>query len=140
MLTAIDTSVLLDVIAHQSEHHEASSAALAAARKKGALVVCETVYAELAAAFKGDGSKVDGFLSAAGIKLSRSSEGALINAGKLWQSYRANGGPRTRILPDFLVGGHALEEADVLLVRDRGFFRESFKKLRAVDPTKGDKV
>ena len=136
MTTAVDTSVLLDLIARESEHQDAAAVALAQARKKGSIIVCEVVYAELAAAFKGDQKRVDAFLHAAGITLSHSPAEALAHAGKLWQSYRDRGGPRIRILPDFLVGGHALNEADELLTRDRGFFRESFKKLRVVDPSK----
>lgn len=134
--TAVDTSVLLDLIARESEHQEAAAEALAHARKKGALIVSEVVYAELAAAFRGDQGKVDAFLGAAGITLVRSSEAALADAGRLWQAYRAKGGPRTRIITDFLVGAHALSEADELLSRDRGFFRDGFRKLRVIDPSK----
>jgi predicted nucleic acid-binding protein len=137
MTTAVDTSVLLDLIARESEHQDAAATALAKARKKGSIIVCEVVYAELAAAFKGEKKKkVDAFLNAAGITLSRSPEAVLADAGKLWQGYRDRGGPRIRILPDFLVGSHALSEAHELLTRDRGFFRDSFKKLRVVDPSK----
>ena len=134
MATALDTNVLLDLIARQSEYQEVAAAALASARRKGALVICEVVYAELAAAFKGDRKNLDAFLHAAGITLSRSNEDTLAGAGKLWQAYRAKGGPRSRILPDFLVGSHAVAQAEALLTRDRGFYQESFKRLRVINP------
>jgi hypothetical protein len=37
-------------------------------------------------------------------------------------------------VPDFLVGAHALERADALLTRDRGFYRRYFKGLRIIEP------
>jgi predicted nucleic acid-binding protein len=48
--------------------------------------------------------------------------------------HRRRGGARERILADFLIGTHAWMRADRFLTRDRGFYREYFKRLSIVDP------
>ena len=46
----------------------------------------------------------------------------------------ANKGPRERVAPDFLIGAHALTQADALLTADAGFFRSYFEGLRVIAP------
>ena len=62
-------------------------------------------------------------------------EPAATRAGRLWRSFREAGGARRRrIVPDFLIGAHALDRADALLTRDRSFYRRYFKGLRVIEP------
>ena len=61
MITAVDTSVLLDVFLADEEHGSRSKQRLREAYDAGALVVCDVVYAELAPAF-GDREALDGAL------------------------------------------------------------------------------
>ena len=51
MITALDTSVLLDVLTADPAHGRASAAALAQARQEGAILACDVVWAETAAWF-----------------------------------------------------------------------------------------
>jgi len=132
--TAVDTNVLLDILCDSPSHREASLHSLLQAGDEGDLVICEIVYAELAAAFKGKGGKVEAFLEDAGLRLVRTPVGALAEAGRLWRGYRDRGGPRTRMVADFLVGSHALFVSDRLLTRDRGFYAAHFKGFPVWDP------
>ena len=58
-----------------------------------------------------------------------------LEAGKAWKAYRQQGGQRARVAADFLIGAHALYQADQLLTRDRGFYRSYFKRLSIHDPS-----
>ena len=50
-------------------------------------------------------------------------------AGVRWRRYRRAGGPRNRILTDFLIGAHAVAKADAFPSRDRGFYASYFPEL-----------
>jgi predicted nucleic acid-binding protein len=60
---------------------------------------------------------------------------ACLSAASSWRAYREAGGSRTRMVADFLIGGHASAHADRLLTRDRGFYRGYFGDLEIVDAT-----
>ncbi|HVB09064.1 MAG TPA: PIN domain-containing protein [Bacillota bacterium] len=157
-MTAIDTSVLFDVLLDHPRHGQLSSAALQTVLGQGPVVVCAVVYAELAAAFP-DPGQVDGFLGDLGIEAdSRLEPGALAIAATAWKTYSRTRerrlacpvcgtatevscpkcgevlAPRRHILADFLIAGHAAARGARLLTRDRGFFRRYFPTLELVVP------
>ncbi len=136
MITAVDTSVLLDLFLPDPRFAEISSAALREADAAGAMVVCEIVYAELAAQFSRR-AVLDDALSKLDIQVESIDSETAFAAGRAFRKYRDTGGPRARILPDFLIGAHAERRAGCLLSRDRGFYREHFHKVRLIDPAAG---
>jgi len=97
------------------------------------LVICEVVYAELAATFAAQ-QRLDRRLASLGISLLPSSQQTLFEAGKLYASYRLAGGVRTTMVPDFLIGAHALRQADQLASTDRGYLRQHFAGLKLLSP------
>ncbi len=52
MITSVDTNVLLDVLAPGAPHHGQSQEWLIRAYDRGAILVCDIVYAELVPAFR----------------------------------------------------------------------------------------
>ena len=128
MITAVDTSVLLDIFLPDDQHGEQSKQRLRAAYDAGAIIVCDIVYAELAAMFR-DRAALDGALQAINVSASPISTSIAYEAGLRWKRYREAGGPRKRIISDFLIGAHAALAADAFLTRDRGFFSTYFPEL-----------
>ncbi len=134
MITAVDTSVLLDVFAADPDHGERSRAALGACLREGALVACDVVWTETAACFP-DERRAASALERLGVRFSPLDEPAALAAARAWRSYRSAGGRRERVVADFLIGAHAAVHADRLLSRDRGFARRHFRGLTLLDPS-----
>ena len=134
MITAVDSNVLIDVLGADPEFGERSRAALRRARAAGDLIVCDVVWSEVIGAFQDRGA-TEAALDRLRVAFSATDRAASTRAGLAWRAYRRDGGPRARLVADFLVGAHALEQADRLLTRDRGFHRTAFAGLTIVDPT-----
>ena len=136
MITALDTNILLDVFRSVAPQHDESSARVRSAHDAGAIIVCDVVYAELVPGFV-ERAALDGALRAVNARLSPIDSAIAWEAGVRWRRYRRAGGPRTRILADFLIGAHALAAADVFLTRDRGFYETYFPDLMRAPPAPG---
>lgn len=130
MITAVDTSVLLDILRGDERYGPASRERLKTAYDAGAVVVCDIVYAELVPAFN-DRALLDDTLRQINASLSPITTDIAYEAGLRWQRYRRAGGPRERIITDFLIGAHALSTADAFLTRDRRFYVTYFPELAA---------
>ena len=133
MPTAVDSSVLLDVLLEDPQHAAASEAALREAAEQGGLVISEVVVAEIAPVL-GAASVLE-FLSDWKIQFVPSSVQSALLAGEMFQLYLQRGGKRGRVVPDFLIAAHAQFHAAGLLARDRGYYRDYFQKLKLINPT-----
>ena len=128
MITAVDTSVLVDVFIDDAPDHDRSEERLRIALQYGPVIACDIVYAELVPSFD-DRSALDRALGEVGVRLSPVDSSIAYEAGLRWMRYRRAGGPRERIMADFLIGAHAVAEAESLLTRDRGFYGTYFPEL-----------
>lgn len=135
MRTAVDTSVVLDVLSADRRFGERSRAALRSAYDGGALVACDVAWAEIRAFF-GSNEAFEGALGVLGLRFEAVAPEAARLAGRLWrESRKRSTGVRERVIADFLIGAHAQIQAEALLTRDRGFYRSYFRGLRILDPT-----
>lgn len=133
MITAIDTNILLDILVPNEAFYEASANALQDTAGEGSLVVSDIVYAELCIHFETQ-RECDAFLESTEIRVQGLTREAHFLASSAWRIYRQQGGKRTRILADFLIGAHAQKQATRLLSRDRGFYHKLFPSLNLHDP------
>lgn len=133
MITAVDTKIFLDVLLPDRNFCDASTNALESAAVEGSLVICDVVYAELCVYFATQ-EQCDRFLEESGIRVETLTRVSHFAASRVWRTYRKQGGQRTRILADFLIGAHAQLQASRLLSRDRGFYRNLFPELSLIDP------
>ena len=129
MITSVDTSVLLDVFVSGAPHHARSQEWLVGAYDRGAILVCDVVYAELVPAF-GNRSSLDEALREINATISPIDTAIAYEAGLRWARYLQAGGSRERVIADFLIGAHAIANADTFLTRDRGFYATYFPELQ----------
>jgi predicted nucleic acid-binding protein len=128
MISAVDTNILLDVFLPDKLFAEQSARLLKIAYDKGALLICEIVYAELVPQFS-DRHTLDSALATLNISISPSSPDIAFLAGERWGLYKKAGGSRKRIITDFLIGAHATITAERFLTRGRGLYKSYFSEL-----------
>jgi predicted nucleic acid-binding protein len=132
-MTLIDTNILSDVLHREPDFFAASRLALAAASAQGPLLTNIVVFAELSARFPVR-DRLGAVLNRIGIALAPIDTEAAHLAGQAHCLYRQRGGARKAILPDFLIGGHAVSLGAALLTRDTARFASYFPSLTLITP------
>ena len=156
MITAVDTNIILDVLIPGEPFGESSKKLLDHHLSKGKLIICEIVFAELAAKFPSE-DELKLFLTNTGMRLVYSNENSLFLAGSRWTKYARKSDKyrfscgncsnaveltclqcgtkltkRLHVLGDFFIGAHALVQADCILSRDIGVYKTYFDDLQVI--------
>ncbi|MDP1632780.1 MAG: type II toxin-antitoxin system VapC family toxin [Caulobacter sp.] len=132
-MTFVDSNVLLDLGTADPVWADWSARQLEAAILLGPVWINDVVYAELSVRVDRM-EAVDAFLEGLRIEIRPSSRPALFLASKAFANYRARGGARTGVLPDFFIGAQAAIEGLPLLTRDATRFRTHFPTVQLIAP------
>ena len=132
-MTLVDTNVLLDLFTNHLEWADWSIRQLEAASLKGPLAIDDVVYAELSVRFDAI-ETLDAALMETGVSIEPMPRAALFLAGKAFQRYRARGGAKSGVPPDFFIGAHAAVTGWPLLTRDARRYRTAFSRVELVAP------
>ncbi|MFP4260838.1 MAG: PIN domain-containing protein [Opitutales bacterium] len=127
MRTAVDSSVLLDVLTDDPTFAEASETALRKAMAEGVLLVCETVVAEIFPVLGEEA--LNAFFEDWDIRFVPGDLDSAHLAGCHFARYLRRTKKKRLMVPDFLIGAHAQIRSDRLLARDRGYLRDYVKEL-----------
>lgn len=129
----VDSNVILDVATADPQWSAWSSRQLVEALNSGPALINTIVYGEIA--FACDRIEdVDDLLPAHLYDYRPIPREAAFLAARAHAAYRERGGERSMILPDFLIGAHALVERCPLLTRDQRRYRQAFPGLKLITP------
>ena len=129
----VDSNVLLDVVTDGQVWGDWSQEQLEQAALKGQLVINDVIYAEVSTRYESlEG--IESMLMDLQIDVVPIPREALFLAGKAYLQYRAAGGVRTSVLPDFFIGAHAAVERLPLLTRDIRRYRSYFSTVNLIAP------
>lgn len=134
-----DSNILIDVLDSDPSWFEWSAGQLAEASRAGRVAINHVVVAEVAP-FAGSLDIFLGGIEAMGLEIEPLCNRSAYAAGKAFREYRRNRkhAAAKTILPDFLIGGHALTLSCTILTRDPRFYRTYFPSVPLITPGKAE--
>jgi predicted nucleic acid-binding protein len=129
----VDTNILVDIATNDPRWaHWALHQLDAAAIRGPVLIMPLSIPSSLS--HTRESKRSTEFLAEAGLELTEIPRSALFLAGKAFQRYRAFGGSRTGVLPDFFIGAHAAVTQFTLLTRDPRRYSTYFSGIALIAP------
>lgn len=129
----VDTNILLDLATEDPQWASWSLSAVEAAAAEGALYVNAVIYAELSVRYS-SAREVDEVIEGVGAQFLDIPRQAAFLAARAFAEYRAKGGAKTVLLPDFFIGAHAAALDVPILTRDVRRYKTYFPEVRLIAP------
>ena len=129
----VDTNVLVDVLEDEPEWADWSIAQLRAQSKVHPLAINPVIYSELSLTFS-TVEALDDAIAQLGLAVLELPRPALFLAGKAFARYRRQGGKKSNVLADFLIGAHAAVLGCPLLTRDTRRYQNYFPSVKLIMP------
>lgn len=135
----VDSNILIDVLDRDPSWFDWSIGQLTEASRAGRVAINHVVVAEVAP-FAGALPVFLGTLETMGVEIEPLCNETAYAAGTAFRVYRQRRekGAAKTILPDFLIGGHALTLSCTILTRDPRFYRTYFPSVPLITPGKGE--
>jgi predicted nucleic acid-binding protein len=129
----VDSNVILDVFEDDERWADWSESTLNQYADSSALVINSVIYAEVSIGFARIEELEEAF-TGCGFSLLPIPKEALFLAGKVFVTYRRQGGQKRSPLPDFFIGAHAAVSNLTLITRDAARYRSYFPRVKLITP------
>ncbi|MDQ1362801.1 MAG: hypothetical protein QG652_661 [Pseudomonadota bacterium] len=129
----VDSCVVLDLGAPDSEWFEWSASRLEHLDAGNTFLINPIIYAECSIGYKTI-EEIERFIENLGLPVENLPREALFLAGKAFLHYRRNKGGKTSVLPDFMIGAHAAVKNYPLMTRDKERFKTYFPGVKLIAP------
>ena len=132
-MTLVDSNILIDFVTRDPIWFERTRKTFVHRAAMGKMWIIDPVFAEVSVTFP-DVPEYLKFLTLLDVARASMSEQALYFAAQAFKAYRARGGVKTNVLPDFFIGAQAQVAGWTILTRDARRYRTYFPKVRLVEP------
>lgn len=137
MTILVDTNIIIALLNHGDKHHAWAAQTFAQLKAESPpLIISDIVYCESSVAMKSVEDMEAAVLSL-GLERLSANELALFRAGKAFHTYKKdNKGPKTGVLPDFLIGAMAEALNVPIMTADPKHYTNYFENLEVIEPPK----
>ena len=134
MTSLLDTNVVIALLDPDDRFHKWAVENLNVGKAQGPAVISDVVYCEASIAMENQG-EMDEAIARLGLDRIQCSDAALFQAGRAFKKYKQeHKGPKTGVLPDFMIGSVAESEGLPLLTTNPRDFSGYFPNLAIVSP------